>query len=88
MMKDVIIDYDPRRFLRLRPQYGRPLVLFQKDLTHTEPRPNFTFLMPDNSEFDQDREQLLTLSQLPTIVNVAAKAEELPGGKDEAVGRL
>jgi len=33
-------------------------------------------------------ELLLTLFQLPTIVNLAAKAEELPGSKDEAAGRF
>ena len=83
-----------RRFLRIRPhhhvlQRGRPLlVLFLKGIAHTQPRPNFGFLMEDNSELDKDREQLLTLSQLPTIVNVTAKAEELLGCKGEAMGSL
>jgi len=41
-----------------------------------------------NSKVDQDRGLLLTHSQLPTIVKVAAGAGELPGSKDEAVGSL
>ncbi len=86
--------YDPRRLQRLRPrhrvlQLGQALlVLFLKGIAHTQPRPNFGFLMEDNSELDKDREQLLTLSQLPTIVNVTAKAEELLGCKGEAMGSL
>jgi hypothetical protein len=94
MIKDIIMRCGSRRFLRIRPhhhvlQRGRPLlVLFLKGIIQTQPRPNFGFLMVDNSEFHQDREQLLTLSQLPRIVNVAAKAEEMLGSKDEAVGRL
>jgi hypothetical protein len=93
MIKDVIMHYDLRRFLGLRLghrvlQLGRPLlVLCLKGITHTQPWPNFGFLMADNPEFDRDREQLLTLSQLLTIVSVAANAEELLSSKNEAVGR-